>query len=138
MQKHVGIFTLWYLGFSTVAVLLAYFLDFGGTSTGAAALVASSLMAGSAFGKEHNRVPSPEEKSAFAWGALAVSGVVMLVSVLAVLVVGLSGAEARTLMKTASSPTFTGIMVATVFVLGVVYFWLARWSFGWFAGKQIS
>lgn len=137
MRKHVGIFALWYVVFSTAAVLVAYFLDFGGTSTGVGALLAASMIAGAAFGKENFRVPTPEEKSAFAWGVLAVSALLTLVTVPIVLAVGLSEAEAKTLLQGASSPMFWGIMVVAVLALGTVYFWLSRWSFGWFAGKQV-
>lgn len=137
MRKHVGIFALWYVVFSTAAVLLAYFLEFGGTSTGIGALVAASMIAGAAFGKENHRAPTPEEKSAFAWGVLAVSALLTLATVPVVFAVGLSEEEAKTLLQGASSAMFWGIMIAAVLVLGAVYFWLSRWCFGWFAGKQV-
>lgn len=66
MKKYIGRFALWYIAITMAIAVILYLLKIDSASINIASLIAASMAAGSSFAKDHNRQPTPEEKSRFA------------------------------------------------------------------------
>lgn len=136
MKKYIIIFILCNIALSFVLGTILELLNISNSSLTVVTLMAAGFIAGSVFAKDHNRSPTPEEKSSFAWGSTIT---VFVLSLIVVAGVFLIWPEALASISDATASLSFWIIVTIIFVLlFVLFFWIIKWSFGWFAQKSLD
>ena len=134
MKKYVLIFTISYLLLTIALAIITSLLKVGGgTTLNIAVTIASSFIAAWQFTKEQERIPTTEENNSYARLALAGTWAVSLLLVIAFLALLVPPTELETFKKLISTKIFLIIFPIAFIVLSVIYYFVIKWSFSWYA-----
>jgi len=137
MKKYVLIFTVAYLLLTVTLAIAATLLKVNsGTLLNLGVAIASSFFAAWQFTKEHARIPTREENTAYARLALVATWGVSAFLVVSFLAIFLSPAELEAFRKLMTTKMFLAVAPVACIVLSVIYYFVIKWSFSWSA-KQI-
>lgn len=136
MKKYIIIFTLCHIALSFVLGTVLELLKINNSSLTVVTLIAAGFIAGGIFTKDHNRIPTLEEKSRFAWGSTITLIVLSLIVVAGAVLIW---PEAfGSLSITAMSGQLLLIMGLLFMLIFVIFFWATKWSFSWYAQKSLD
>ena len=121
-----------------VLAVIGSALDIGsGSGASMGALVAAAMYVAAKFVKDHQRVPSPDEKSRLTWLSLLASWIVSIMLPVGYLAFasGSKGLEQAVQGLSRLNPT---IIVRVLLVVCLLYFTALWFSYGWFAKTQFN
>lgn len=132
MRKYVFIFGVAYLVLTICLALLLTAMNVN-SSFNIAIAMSASFAAAARFKKDYGRVPTAEEKSTYAKGALLFSFVASLIMVSVVLVSIFSFREISSMVNLLLTPRYLAIALVATLIVGIIYYFIIKWSFSWFA-----
>lgn len=136
MRKYTAIFAVAYLVLTIVVGLIAEALNLkGSTGFNIAATLAAGFIAAWKFSREEGRLPTTEEKKAFAWQGLLSVWLISLLLAVVVFALLIPSSESRALFNYMRSSTFILIGVVAMVFLSAIYYFTIRWSFSWYAKR---
>ena len=132
--RYFLIFTLAYIGFTILMVLISNFLP--SISSAGAVLVpfVSAMMAGGYFVKHERRAPDAAERSKLIWGSFAIY---ILINALMLLPFILTG-RLQEILVSADMDSVLAIATGVFAVMAVIVFFLMRWAYGGLLRKQVE
>jgi len=143
MKRYVIVFGLANVVLLIVLALVAQLLKLRiGTSLAVTSSGASAIIAGGLFFRDYDRAPSSEEKSSFAWGALATTWLVSVLLAGAVLPFLMKAGDLKRFFSLFSSWGAASYAACAVLVVSTIHYFALRWMFGVYAkisaGKRPS
>jgi hypothetical protein len=138
LKKYTLVFAAAY-GVMTLA--LGFLVDAtnmkGGGGLNVVATLAGGFGAAHLFARDHGRGPTLEERKRFAWQALLAVWLVSLLLMAATLAFFASPGEVRAVRHMLASGRMLLIGLAAMGFVSLIYFFVIRWSFSWYARKAV-
>jgi hypothetical protein len=134
MKKYIIIYTVCNLLLTITAIKLSSLLAIDTSTTlNAAVAIGASFVAARWFTNDHVRIPSQSEATSFARLALISS---WLVSILLVYVV--LSASALDMIKALASNLGLVLTLMISVIISLVYYFVIKWAFAWYAKQSIQ
>ena len=128
-------FTLAYTLLTLLSGVAGYLLGFSNAGLNLVVAMAAAFLSAATFVKTAGRVPTPEERSRFAWAALGMSLLVSLILFVLALAILFKPEERENLLVLLRSGAAIAAGAIGLLVGGLLYWLVIRWAFGWYAAR---
>lgn len=128
MKKYAIIFSVSNVVISLLLGVTLTILDVGGSGTVLATVIAASLIAAWRFIKDHNRLPTEDEKSSYAKLSLLYITIASVVAVFLYMLIAMP----EELVNTITSVTFLTVMLGVLAIFSLIYYFAIKLSFSWY------